>query len=190
MGFIHHHQRQRPADFFFPALAQHQVELLGRRHQNAELGVVLRCHQHPGFNAVDLHRRTDTLHHQAKRLKIAPQLSRHLIHQCPAGRQISHPALAVLKLVQRLQHAELGNQRLAAGGRQADHDRATARPQQAPLGQRAPLRRQYIEQGAVTTPPTHQLVHEPGHARIHSAGHGPQRVFHHLRRGARQQARQ
>ena len=115
---VHHHQRERALDL---PVADHQRQLLRCRDQDVEGPV--RVDQQLFLERVHLDGRGQLLDSQPDRLEVRTQAPRDLRRKRSGRRDLDHPSPVGLELVQRLQDAELRQQRLAARGRHVDHDR-------------------------------------------------------------------
>ena len=93
----------------------------------------------------------------------------------------------MIELVQRLKNAELGNQRLAAGGRQTHHHSTTTGTKQTLFCQCTSLRRQDIKQRLVTSSTINKAADEFCDARIDCSGDCPDGIVGQLSRRCRQQ---
>src|SRR5690606_1981180 len=119
---VAYHEREWSTNLLFPSAAEHQVELLGRRHQDPELPGLVLVGQHARLETVDLERRAHLLDDGAERGKVPAQTKRQLIHERARWGQIRYPAALVVELIEGLEDAELGDERLAARGREAHDD--------------------------------------------------------------------
>ena len=126
---------------------------------------------------VHLDRRGQLLDAQPDRLEVRAKAPRDLCRQRAGRRDVDHPTLVGLELVQRLKDSELREQRLTARCRHVDHDRRLRLVEQPLFEQRRALRRQKLEHRLMFA--VRERMHEIRGSRIHCPRRPPQRVRHH-----------
>ena len=183
------HQGQRPTDLFLPAAAKHEVELLGRSDEDAKLPCCILVGQHAGFEPINLKRGAHLLDDAAEGDEIPSKAKRELIDECSGRREVRDPPALLIELVERLENAELRDERLAARRRKAHDDRAMTRAEQSLLAQSATLRGEHLEDRLLAIARS-QRLHKSRYAAIHRPSYSPDAVVDQDSSGSSEQTSQ